>query len=155
MSKTPRFPPAPRTVAFLIFKDFQLLDAAGPIAAFEIAERHAAHDPYRLRVVAADAELVRSSSGVAMPAEALSRVRDIDTLIIAGGQGTRVAMNDAELAAALRRLFPRVRRMASVCSGAFLLAAAGLLDGKRATTHWRQAPLLARLFPNVCVEPDC
>jgi transcriptional regulator GlxA family with amidase domain len=153
MSKTPRFPPTPRTIAFLIFPDFQLLDAAGPIAAFEIA-MHAPQSAYRLRVVAAKAELVRSSSGVSMPAEALSRLRDIDTLIVAGGQGTRAAMTDARLLASLKRLLPRVRRMASVCSGAFILAAAGLLDGKRATTHWRQAPRLARLFPNVQVEPD-
>ncbi|MBS0386396.1 MAG: DJ-1/PfpI family protein [Proteobacteria bacterium] len=153
MSKTPRFPPKPLTIALLIFPEFQVLDAAGPIAAFEIATRERGR-PYRLRVVAAEAGLVRSSSGVSMPAEALSRARDIDTLIVAGGQGTRAAMTDTALIAALQRLMPRVRRMASVCSGAFLLAAAGLLDGKRATTHWRQAPRLARLFPKVAVEPD-
>ena len=154
MSKIPPFPPEPRTIAVLIFRDFQLLDAAGPIAAFEIAA-HAPHNSYRLRLVAAEAELVRSSSGVSMPAEALARVRDVDTLIVAGGQGARVAMTNAPLIGALQRLCPRVRRMASVCSGAFLLGAAGLLEGKRATTHWRQASRLARLFPNVAVEPDC
>jgi transcriptional regulator GlxA family with amidase domain len=153
MSKTPRFPPKPRTVAFVIFPDFQLLDAAGPIAAFEIAT-HAPANPYRLRVVAAEAGLVRSSSGISMPAEALSRLHDADTLIVAGGQGTRAVMTTGALTAPLKRLFPHVRRMASVCSGAFILAAAGLLDGKRATTHWRQAPRLARLFPKVQVEPD-
>jgi transcriptional regulator GlxA family with amidase domain len=153
MSKAPRFPPTPRTIAFVIFRDFQLLDAAGPIAAFEIAN-HSDGTPYRLRVVAVTPGLVRSSSGVSMPAEALSRLRDADTLIVAGGQGTRASMTDAALLAALKRLLPRVRRMASVCSGAFLLAAAGLLDGKSATTHWRQAPRLARLFPNINVEPD-
>jgi transcriptional regulator GlxA family with amidase domain len=153
MSKKPRFPPKPRTIAFVIFPDFQLLDAAGPIAAFEIATHAPAH-PYRLRVVAAEAGLVRSSSGISMPAEALSHLRDADTLIVAGGQGTRAVMASGALPRALKRLFPRVRRMASVCSGAFVLAAAGLLDGKHATTHWRQAPRLARLFPKVRVEPD-
>jgi transcriptional regulator GlxA family with amidase domain len=153
MSKRPRFPPKPRTIAFVIFPDFQLLDAAGHIAAFEIAS-HAPANTYRLRVVAAQAGLVRSSSGIAMPADALSRLRDADTLIVAGGQGTRPVMTSGALTSALKRLFPRVRRMASVCSGAFVLAAAGLLDGKRATTHWRQAPRLARLFPKVQVEPD-
>lgn len=137
----------------MIFPDFQILDAAGPIAAFEIAT-HAPANPYRLRVVAAEAGLVRSSSGISMPAEALSRLREADTLIVAGGQGTRAVMTSGALTAALKRLFPRVRRMASVCSGAFVLAAAGLLDGKRATTHWRQATRLARLFPKVQVEPD-
>ncbi|MBI3440027.1 MAG: DJ-1/PfpI family protein [Proteobacteria bacterium] len=153
MSNTPRFPPKPRTIAFVIFPDFQLLDAAGPIAAFEIAN-HADGAPYRLRVVAATPGLVRSSSGISMPAEALGRLRDADTLIVVGGQGTRASMTDAALLASLKRLLPRVRRMASVCSGAFLLAAAGLLEGKSATTHWRQAPRLARLFPSVKVEPD-
>ena len=137
----------------MIFPDFQLLDAAGPIAAFEIAT-HAPANPYRLRVVGVEAGLVRSSSGISMPAEALSRLRDADTLIVAGGQGTRAMMTSTALIVALKRLLPRVRRMASVCSGAFLLAAAGLLDGKHATTHWRQAPRLARLFPKVQVEPD-
>ncbi len=153
MSKTPRFPPKPLTIAFVVFPDFQILDAAGPIAAFEIANR-APQSPYRLRVAAAEAGLVRASAGVSMPAEALGRLRDVDTVIVAGGQGTRAAMAEAALTSALKRLMPRTRRMASVCSGAFLLAAAGLLDGKRATTHWRQAPRLARLFPNVAVEPD-
>lgn len=153
MSKTPRFPPAARTIAFAIFPDFQILDVAGPIAAFEIATRVSA-SAYRLRVVAAKAGLVRSSSGVSMPAETLARWRDADTLIVTGGQGTPAAMADEALLASLKRIHPRVRRMASVCSGAFVLAAAGLLDGKHATTHWRQAPRLARLFPKVRVEPD-
>src|SRR5262249_32516597 len=121
--------------------------------AFEIAQR-APGNPYALRVVAVENGLVRSSSGVSMPAEALKALRNIETLIVAGGIGTRVAMNDAALLAALKRLLPRGRRMASVCSGAYILAAAGLLDGKRATTHWRQAPRLARLFPNVQVDAD-
>jgi len=140
-------------IAFLIFPDFQILDVAGPLAAFEIAA-HAPSSAYRLSVVAARAGLVRSSCGIAMPAQALSRLREADTLIVAGGQGSRAAMADDGLIGAIKRLQPRVRRMASVCSGAFLLASAGLLDGKRATTHWRQAPRLARLFPKVCVEPD-
>mgnify|MGYP000949364729 CR=1 FL=1 len=137
----------------MIFTDFQILDVTGPLAAFEIAQ-HAPGNPYRLRVVATQAGLVRSSAGVAMPAEAIGRLRDVDTLIVSGGQGTRAAMGDAKLLSLLKRMLPRVERMASVCSGAFVLAAAGLLEGKRATTHWRQAPRLARLFPSINVEPD-
>jgi transcriptional regulator GlxA family with amidase domain len=154
MSKKPRFQPKPRIVLLALFPGFQILDAAGPIAAFEIAGGFA-RDAYRLRVGASRPGLVPSSSGVAVPAVALSARRGVDTLIVAGGEGTRGAMQDAKLIAALKRMAPRVRRVASVCSGAYLLAQAGLLDGKRATTHWRRAPDLARRFPNVNVEADC
>ena len=154
MSKKPRFPPTPRLIEIVLFPDFQLLDAAGPITAFEIAGRFA-HGAYKLRFSASKAGMVAASSGVAMAAQALSARARADTLIVVGGGGTREAMSDPVMLRALRGAPARVRRVASVCSGAFVLAAAGLLDGKRATTHWRRAPQLARLFPNVRVEPDC
>ena len=155
MSKKPRFPPTPRNLLIVLFPGFQLLDAAGPIAAFEIASRFV-KGAYALRLAAVGGGLAPSSSGVAMPAENLNgfRFAGVDTLIVVGGQGTRAAMNDTKLTAALQRAAKTVRRMSSVCSGAFVLAAAGLLDGKRATTHWRQAPVLTQMFPNVRVEPD-
>jgi transcriptional regulator GlxA family with amidase domain len=78
----------------------------------------------------------------------------LDTLLIAGGEGVRHAVGDAATIAWIRRIEPRCRRVSSVCSGAFLLARAGLLDGRRATTHWRSCDDLARLFPRVQVEPD-
>jgi transcriptional regulator GlxA family with amidase domain len=136
----------------VLFPGFQLLDAAGPVAAFEIASRFA-RGAYAIRLVASPPGLVASSSGVAMPAEQLS-LRGADTLLVVGGSGTLKAMQDAKLIAALKRAPARVRRIASVCSGAFVLAAAGLLDGKRATTHWRRAADLARMFPKVRVEAD-
>jgi transcriptional regulator GlxA family with amidase domain len=77
-----------------------------------------------------------------------------DTLVVAGGQGARAAVADRELIAWLREAAPRVRRLASVCTGAFLLAEAGLLDGRRATTHWRACAALARDYPRVRVDPD-
>jgi transcriptional regulator GlxA family with amidase domain len=154
MSKKPLFPPKPRTVLLALFPGFQLLDAAGPIAAFEIATRFA-RDAYRLRIGASEPGLVPSSAGIGMPAEALSGHRGVDTLVVVGGGGTGAAMQDAKLIRAIKRLAPRVRRVASVCSGAYLLAQAGLLEGKRATTHWRRAPDLARRFPNVSVEANC
>jgi transcriptional regulator GlxA family with amidase domain len=154
MSKKPRFPPKPRTVLLVLFPGFQLLDAAGPIAAFEIASRFAP-GAYRLRVCAREGGIVPSSSGIAMPAEALSGQRHVDTLMVVGGHGTAQAMRDVGLVAAVKRLAARVRRVSSVCSGAYLLAQAGLLDGKRATTHWRRASDLPRLFPKVRLEPDC
>ena len=164
MSKNPRFPPkrpnrspqqrpAERSIVFVIFPHFQILDAAGPLAAFEIAARLRGGG-YKVRVAAVTPGAVRSSCGVAMPAVALRGPADADTLIVVGGQGTKDAMADPRLLAALERAAPKARRIASVCSGALVLAAAGLLDGKRATTHWRRAPQLARLFPEVTVEPD-
>jgi transcriptional regulator GlxA family with amidase domain len=158
MSKKPRFQPgrnaASRTVLVVLFPGFQLLDAAGPIAAFEIAAR-AVRGAYALRIAARAPGMVASSSGVTWPATALKGQSRVDTLIVVGGEGTREALQDEELIAALKTAPQRVRRVASVCSGAFLLAQAGLLDGKRATTHWRRAPQLARLYPQVRVEPDC
>jgi len=142
-----------RTVAVLIFPDFQLLDAAGPITAFEEAAPEASRPAYRLRVLARAPGPVTSSSDVQMIAEGFSE-EPVDTLIVAGGWGTRRAMACAETLAFVRAASVRARRVASVCSGAFILAAAGLLDGRRATTHWARAAELARAFPQIRVEPD-
>ncbi len=142
-----------RQVAFLIYPGFQLLDAAGPIAAFEIAARYSSGG-YTLRVVAAEAGLVTSSSGVPLKAHAFASTRDIDTLIVAGGEGSRTAMHCAKTRRFINRCAVRARRTASVCSGSYLLAAAGLLDGKRATTHWSRAADFSRKFPKVCVDAD-
>ena len=136
-----------------LFPGFQILDAAGPIAAFEIASRFVP-GAYTIRAVAVKAGLCPSSSGIGMPVETMSGQRGVDTLIISGGNGTGDAMRDGKLAAAIKRIEPRVRRVASVCSGAFILAQTGLLDGKRATTHWRRAPQLKKLFPAIEVEAD-
>ena len=143
----------PRHVAILIFPGFQLLDAAGPITAFEAAGREMAPAPYRLRVIARTAGPVVSSSGVPLIAARLAEGA-LDTLIVAGGRGTREAASCAETLAYVRAASGRARRTASVCSGAFILAAAGLLGGRRATTHWRRAAEFARVHPQVRVEPD-
>lgn len=155
MSKKPRFPPKQRTILVVLFPEFQILDAAGPIAAFEIATRFA-ECAYRLRLASSAGGRIASSSGVAFDTEPLTgmKLTLVDTLIVVGGMGTRAAAQDQTLIAALQRAHGKVRRVASVCSGSFVLAASGLLDGKSATTHWRQAPLLQRLYPNVRVEPD-
>src|SRR5262245_37402976 len=118
MSKKPRFPPKTRLIEIVLFPGFQLLDAAGPIAAFEIAAQFAPR-AYRLRLAAGAPGLIASSSGAAMPAEALSTRTQPDTLIVVGGAGTAAAMADKRLIAALKRASGRVRRLASVCSGAF------------------------------------
>jgi len=141
-----------RRIAFVIFPGFQLLDAAGPIAAFEIADRHRP-DTYELAVLAPDAGPVASSSGVKMAAEGLDD-GPIDTIIVAGGNGTRSLPELAKIVAWLQAAAPKARRVTSVCSGAYLLAEAGLLDGKRATTHWARSDHFAKRYPKVRLEPD-
>jgi transcriptional regulator GlxA family with amidase domain len=142
-----------RTIAVIVFPDFQLLDAAGPLTAFEAAGRSAAPPAYRLRTIARIAGPVASSSGVQVIAESFFD-EPLDTLIVAGGWGVPAAAACAETLAYVRAAAGRARRIASVCSGAFILAAAGLLDQRRATTHWSRAADLARAYPQIRVEPD-
>lgn len=132
----------------LVFPDFQLLDAAGPIAAFEVARR------YTVRVVAREAGSVRSSSGVAWVAEGLPRASEIDTLLVSGGKGVDRALTDDTLLRFVRRVAARQARVASVCSGSLLLAAAGVLDGRRATTHWSRTGQFESQFPKVQLDAD-
>lgn len=145
---------APREIGVLIFEGFQLLDAAGPIGVFEMPTRGMSPAPYRLTVYSLDGGPVRSSCGVSMLTEALPPKLKLDTLIVSGGEGTREAYTDERLLAAIRDLSDRTRRTCSVCSGAFLLAAAGLLKGRRATTHWRRSAQFERAFPETRLVAD-
>jgi transcriptional regulator GlxA family with amidase domain len=142
-----------RRIAFLIYPGFQLLDAAGPIAAFEIAARYRP-GCYTLKVVAAEAGWVASTSTAALHAEPFGRARGVDTLVVAGGEGSRAAMSCARTRRFIQACASHARRTTSVCSGSYLLAAAGLLEGRRATTHWSRAADFARKFPRVRVQPD-
>jgi transcriptional regulator GlxA family with amidase domain len=151
-----RFPvitATPRAIGLLIFPAFQLLDAAGPITAFEIAGRYGG-GAYALSVIAAPGGQVLSSAGVAMSAIRLREAPRLDTLIVAGGDGVDGAMRDPLVLDYVTSAAGRVRRVASVCSGALLLAEAGLLEGRRATTHWSRTAQFARRYPKVRLEPD-
>ena len=143
-----------KTIGIFIYEDFQLLDAAGPISALELASRVREPGAYRLAILGSERGLVRSSSGVALQAEALAHAKRLDTLIVVGGQGVNRVLQDDAAVALLKVRVGEVRRLCSVCSGAMLLAQAGLLDERRATTHWRRAPEMARRYPKVRVEPD-
>src|SRR5258707_1230171 len=140
-------------IGVLIYPDFQLLDAAGPIAAFEIAARLADNAP-DIKVLAVKPGPVRSSSGVEMMARGLRPSRAITTLIVAGGEGSRGPALCSETLALVRAIARRGVRLASVCSGAYILAEAGLLDGRRATTHWQRTRHFLKAYPKVKLEPD-
>jgi transcriptional regulator GlxA family with amidase domain len=147
-----------RKVGVMIFHNFQLLDAAGPISTFEMPARELKPPPYDLQVIAPldnGPAAVRSSSGASMHAAPLPRDPKFDTLIVAGGVGTRKAMIDPRVQQFLAKAAKTSRRICSVCSGAYILAAAGLLDGKRATTHWSRTPDFRERFPQVKLDPDC
>ena len=143
----------PRRIAVLVFPQFQILDATGPIAAFEIAERYRP-GTYMLRTVAVKSGSVVSSSGVCIQASAFGRADALDTLIVAGGEGTRAAAVCDRTRRFVLACAAGSRRVGSVCSGAYVLAAAGLLDGRRATTHWSLTADFGRRFPKVRLDAD-
>ena len=140
-------------IGVLVFPDFQLLDATGPISVFEIAARQAGAIP-SIRVVAETSGAVRSSSGVEMLARGLRSSGVITTLIVAGGWGVREASQSTKILSFVQAAARRGVRIASVCSGAYILAEAGLLDGRRATTHWRRTQHFLATYPKVKLEPD-
>jgi transcriptional regulator GlxA family with amidase domain len=140
-------------IGILIFPDFQLLDAAGPISVFEIAG-HFADKISPIRVLAMTPGPVRSSSGVEIVARGLKSSGAISTLIVAGGWGVRTAATCPKTLAFVRGVAKRGVRVASVCSGAYILAEAGLLDGRRATTHWQRTQHFVSAYPKVKLEPD-
>ena len=152
-------PTATRTIAILTFPALQLLDATGPLQVFSTAnERVAAAGgvpPYALRVVSAVGGPVRATAGLELVTEPFpDDDAPVDTLVVAGGQGVMAAADDAALVDWVRRRARDCRRVASVCTGAFLLASAGLLDDRRAVTHWDYCDRLARRYPRVRVEAD-
>ncbi len=146
----------PRDVVLVVFHDLQGLDLIGPAEVFAAANQEVGRAVYRLRLVAAAPGPLRTTSSVTVVAdEAIAGVDGpIDTLMVVGGDGTYGAVTDAVLVAHVARLARDARRVTSVCSGAFVLAQAGLLDGRRATTHWRVCDLLATSYPRVQVDPD-
>jgi transcriptional regulator GlxA family with amidase domain len=140
-------------IGVLIFPDFQLLDAAGPIAVFEIAARSTGKPP-SIKVIALTPGAVRSSSGAEMLARGIRPAGAITTLIVAGGWGVRTAARCEKTLNFVRAMEKRGVRIASVCSGAYILAEAGILDGRRATTHWQRTQHFLKTYPKVKLEPD-
>jgi len=152
-----------RRVVVLTYPGIELLDVAGPCAVLDAFEQGPGRSEqetepgYHIEVVSTGGgSHVMTSSRVALVAERDYRsIRgEIDTLLIAGGDGVWQAAQDEQLLRWLRRIAPRVRRIASVCTGTFILAAAGLLDGRKATTHWQWCSRLTRDHPLVAVDDD-
>ena len=160
MTDNHHFPPHPPRIAELVaFPNAQLLDIAGPLQAFatanDLARLARAPQPYALQVVGSEQGFIKSSSGLTLGVAPLPAPgAPLDTLIVAGGYGVDAACRDEALVAWLKARAAHARRLCSVCSGALLLAAAGLLAGRRAATHWGRCAELARKHPDVKVEPD-
>ena len=143
-----------RRIVFAVFPDFQILDLTGPHEVFRQAGRLTGG--VVLETVAAAPGPVPSSGGLAVsPTLTIDEdVAPVDTLVAVGGGGIHRACEDGRFVDWFARTAHRARRTASVCSGAFLLGAAGLLDGRRAVTHWSRCDQLAERYPQVTVDPD-
>jgi transcriptional regulator GlxA family with amidase domain len=142
-------------IVVLALPSSQSLDVVGPVEVFDAASQVAGTAPYEISVVTPGGGELTTSSGLRLVADPLPGPRAaLDTILVAGGEGARRVATDDAAVAWLRRAAPRARRVGSVCTGAFALATAGLLDGRRCTTHWAHCGALARGFPALCVEPD-
>jgi transcriptional regulator GlxA family with amidase domain len=144
-------------IAFVIFPDFQSLDLTGPFEVFAGANQRLGRAAYELTTVASTAGLVRSNSGLQIEASRSihdMKSSDVDTLIVAGGTGVMQAQDDHELLAWIGKVAEKCDRVVSVCTGTFLLAAAGVVVSERVTTHWAYADKLAQDFPSLTVDAD-
>jgi transcriptional regulator GlxA family with amidase domain len=160
MPNTPRSAPnVARLIEVLVYPSVQLLDVTGPVQVFasanDIVTGAGGMAPYAVRVVSLGGRSVTASAGLELAAGSLPPVgAALDTLVVSGGEGVEAAAADPVLVDWVRERAKRARRTASVCTGAFLLAASGVLDDRRAVTHWSFCAELARRFPAVHVEPD-
>lgn len=147
-----------RSVLIVGFPGIQALDLVGPFEVFTGASRYLAtdgEDGYHVTVGSLGGRPVTTGTGLTLAAEPLPKPdTPLDTLVLPGGEGTQTAVADTELIAWVRAAAPHARRVVTVCTGAFLAAEAGLLDGCPATTHWAYADALAKRYPAVAVDPD-
>jgi transcriptional regulator GlxA family with amidase domain len=143
-----------RNIAFIGYDDLTILDLAGPLEVFDTASNRTDRG-YATMVLSAKGRPFVTESGVTIKADAaLTAAPLLDTVFVAGGRGLRDPATVAPIAKWLHENAPRIRRIASVCTGVEALAAAGLLDGRRAATHWRFASDIARRYPAISIEPD-
>ena len=146
-------PTMARAIALVVYPNFELLDLSGPLSAFHAATLYGS--PYSLSIVSAPGGNITASSGVSLHTLKASARRRSDTIMVVGGlTAHRAAAENATLSRVIAQMAKHARRVTSVCTGAFLLAASGLLDDRRATTHWRYAAALQARFPKVRVDSD-
>ncbi len=145
-----------RTVVFVVCPEIKLLDLAGPLQIFNDAITETGKHAYRTVVASLNGGAIQTDTCIAVDSESLSfwLRRQIDTLIVVGGNGVFKALNDGPLKNTVARMAAKSRRTGSVCTGAFLLASCGLLNNRRATTHWSYAEQLAADYPGIDVEEN-
>lgn len=143
------------SVVFIVFPEVKLLDLSGALQVFEDANSVCAAR-YKTAILGLQAGPVKTDTAVSISADAISQWCEpaIDTLIVAGGPGTRAASANSDMIAEVRRLAAASTRVASICTGAYVLAAAGLLDHRRCVTHWESCADLQDRFPLLDVDPD-
>ncbi|WP_191252788.1 GlxA family transcriptional regulator [Amycolatopsis oliviviridis] len=148
-------PGSPRRVLIVGYSNAEMLDIAGPADVLDAATKLGGKPGYEIMLASVDGRGIRCESGLTLQAQhRLDQVTgELDTLIVAGGTGHEAAAADPRFVTHIRRLAQNSRRVASVCTGATVLAACGLLNGRRATTHWRFANRLATNYPQVDVDP--
>lgn len=145
-----------KNIGLFAYEDMQSLDLIGPLDVFGAANAlNAGSPPYRLHIIGIDAQPIRAEHGlVVTPNCGIDEVPPLDTLLIPGGRGRDVLASNARLRAWLHERSITTRRIVCVCTGIYILAATGLLDGRRVTTHWRFAADVGRHFPALDVQPD-
>jgi transcriptional regulator GlxA family with amidase domain len=142
-----------RVVVIVVFDGVKMLDATGPAEVFAEANRFGAN--YSIQIASVDGCDVMTTIGTRFAVtKRISDIDSVDTVVVAGGDVLIGRPIDPALVEALKTVPDRTRRLASVCTGSFILAQAGLLNGRRATTHWQHTRLLAKAFPEIGVEPD-
>lgn len=146
---------SPLIINFILFDDINILDFSGPLQVFSSANKFIGYEYYIVKAISNTNGWVTSNSGVKLQTFPLAEMdTTVDTLIICGGSGVRAASEDKELISWVQHQAKYARRVVSICSGAFILAKSGILDGRRVTTHWSACAEFSKMYPSVMLDED-